>query len=444
VLIIVLWVALGLVSIALYFAHTMSFELRAADNRVASVEAEMAILGAARYVSNLLATAEVPGQLPDLQSYESEDVPVGDAAFWLLGRDPRQTAPEEPWFELGDEASKLNLNTATADMLEMLPGMTPELAAAIVDWRDTDTTASSGGAEGDVYQRLSIPYRCKDTNYESAEELRLVYGMDLELLYGEDANLNGVLDPNENDGDLSAPYDNRDGRLDPGLLEYVTVFSREPNTRTNGEPRVNVSGTNVTQLASLLQERFGTQRANEILARVTGPGGGGGPPGGGGAANLRSLLEFYIRSGMTAEEFGQVEKDLTVSTGNAIEGLVNVNTASEAVLACLPGIGAEQAPALVAYRQSNASTVSSLAWVAEVLDRTNAFQAGPYLSASSYQFTADVAAVGHHGRGYQRVKFVFDTSDGAPRILYRQDLAHLGWALGKDVRQTLQLARDTR
>ena len=67
---------------------------------------------------------------------------------------------------------------------------------------------------------------------------------------------------------------------------------------------------------------------------------------------------------------------------------------------------------------------------------------------NTYQFTADIAAVGHHGRGYQRVRFVIDTTetggDGQPKILYRQDLTHLGWALGSDVRQTLLLAQDSR
>ena len=33
-LVIVLWIAFGLVSITLYFAHSMIFELRASDNRV--------------------------------------------------------------------------------------------------------------------------------------------------------------------------------------------------------------------------------------------------------------------------------------------------------------------------------------------------------------------------------------------------------------------------
>jgi hypothetical protein len=34
------------------------------------------------------------------------------------------------------------------------------------------------------------------------------------------------------------------------------------------------------------------------------------------------------------------------------------------------------------------------------------------------------------------VKFVFDTSDGTPKIIYRQDLSRLGWALGEKARET--------
>jgi len=62
---------------------------------------------------------------------------------------------ERPSFELVDEASKLNLNTATVEMLQLLPGMTPELAAAIVDWRDSDSDVTTGGAEDEVYLRLN-------------------------------------------------------------------------------------------------------------------------------------------------------------------------------------------------------------------------------------------------------------------------------------------------
>ena len=55
-LIIVLWIAFGLVALTLYFAHSMNQELRASDNRVAAIESNQAIDGAARYLSNFLAT----------------------------------------------------------------------------------------------------------------------------------------------------------------------------------------------------------------------------------------------------------------------------------------------------------------------------------------------------------------------------------------------------
>jgi hypothetical protein len=123
--------------------------------------------------------------------------------------------------------------------------------------------------------------------------------------------------------------------------------------------------------------------------------------------------------------------------------LINVNTASEAVLGCVPGVGTNNAPALVAYRLSHADKLRTVAWVADVLDRSSAIRAGPYLTTRSYQYTADIAAVGHHGRGYRRVKFVFDVSDGRPKVLYRQDLTRLGWALGRDIRLKLQTAAET-
>ena len=66
------------------------------------------------------------------------------------------------------------------------------------------------------------------------DELRLVYGADLDLLAGEDINRNGVLDENEKDL-------NGNGELDPGLFEYVTVWTREPNFHADGSSLTNVN-----------------------------------------------------------------------------------------------------------------------------------------------------------------------------------------------------------
>jgi DNA uptake protein ComE-like DNA-binding protein len=441
ILIIVLWITFGLVSLALYFAHSMTLALRAADNQTASVLAQESIASAVTYLSNTLANIPYPGQLPDPLTYETEAVPIGDARFWLIGRDTNtwQLGRSELVFDLTDESAKLNLNVASAEMLEFLPGMTPALAAAIIDWRDTDSELTTNGAEDETYQRLNPPYSCKNAPFDSLDELRLVAGIYPEILYGEDANLNGILDPNENDGDTSPPLDNRDGHLDLGILEYLTVWSRESNSsRTNlNDPQ---------QLATVLEEALGNDRANQVLLGLGGTQGGqggqGGPGGGPGAntnltLNFRSLLEFHVRSGLTAEEFMLVETNLTATTNAFTPGLVNVNTASETVLACIPGIGTDLAATLVAARQANASSSGSLAWVKEVLGDAQAVQAGPFLTAQTYQFTADIAAVGQHARGYRRVRFVFDTTESTPRIVFRQDLTHLGWALGTEYRQQL-------
>lgn len=444
VLIVVLWVAFGLVSLALYFAGSMTLEFRAADNRVAATEADQAISGAARYVTNVLSNGQQWSALPDTNTYRYAAVPVGDATFWILGRGDERIVTDQPWFGLVDEASKLNLNAAwvTADVLSNLPRMTPELAAAIVDWRDTDENVSVNGAESETYMRLSTPYRCKNGPFETVDELRLVNGAYLDVLYGEDANLNGVLDSNENDGDTTPPDDNRDGRLDRGVLDYLTVYSHEPASDTNGAARLNVAAGNfLQQLASLLNTKLGSDRANQVLRRFGGGPGPGGGGGGGGGAGLTSVLQFYYRSGLSADEFGQIEPELRNPT---VDGLVNVNTASETVLACVPGIGADNAASLVAYRRSQTGTPTSIAWVKEVLNQAALTQAGPYLTGKTFQFTADIAAVGHYGRGYRRVRYVFDTSETAPKILYRQDLTHMGWALGRQARSALMLAKSTR
>ena len=109
----------------------------------------------------------------------------------------------------------------------------------------------------------------------------------------------------------------------------------------------------------------------------------------------------------------------------------------------------ELAQTLVTYRQSNPDKLGSIAWVVDALGENNssvltALQATDCITAQSYQISADVAALGPNGRGYHRIRFVFDTSDGTPKIIYRQDLTHLGWALGKEVRDTWLLAKATR
>src|SRR5208283_3670485 len=157
---------------------------------------------------------------------------------------------------LVDEASKLNLNTAISNQLVWLPPMTVDLTQAILDWVNTNGT----GVTVTYYAMQQPSYQCKCAPFETVDELRLLYGADMDTLVGEDANRNGILDPNETD-------DNQNGMLDPGILEYVTVYSREPNTNSDGTAKISITllTSGASPLNSLLQTNFGATRANQIL-----------------------------------------------------------------------------------------------------------------------------------------------------------------------------------
>ena len=267
VLIVVMWIAFGVVGMALYFAHSMEMNMRAADNQLAAFQADQAIESAAIYYSNVLsyvmqtnqqmgnmAQLMQPYMLPPTNYYKNAAVKVGEGMWWAIGRDTNATdfsrRSPDPSFGLVDEASKANLNntalygspdsTTTTNLLQGLPQMNYSVLSAIYDWETTNITASQNGAKNPTYNSLNPPYVCKMTNFDTVGELRMVYGVDMGYLYGEDANLNGALDPNENDGDRLPPTDNSDGILNSGFLEYLTVYTQEP-TNCGTTNRVLVS-----------------------------------------------------------------------------------------------------------------------------------------------------------------------------------------------------------
>ncbi|MCC6486834.1 MAG: general secretion pathway protein GspK [Candidatus Hydrogenedentes bacterium] len=423
-LVFVITVCLGLVTVVLLFASAVAMESRGAGNAHAGAQAEQIVEGALRYVAFILENSEDPGTSPDLDTYEQEAVEVGEGRFWLLGRDPGALHPRTPYYGLVDEASKMNINTASQDMLEYLPQMTSELAAAIVDWRDSDSDLTTGGAESANYLLLDPPYQCKNAEFETTAELRLVMGMTVEILYGEDTNQNHILDSNEDDGDTNPPSDDRDGLLDAGLLPFVTVYSAEPNTTADGQARVNINESDSAQVQQALEEELGDRA--QVIAQALGQGS---------RREWTSLLELFTEVDVTLEEAASIEDALTVSDDDSARGLINVNTAPEEVLTCVPGIGTESAQELVSYRTGKTEDeLASVAWVKEVLDKEAAVQAGPYLTVRSYQFTADITAVGKNGRGFRRTAFVLDTSGGEAVVVYRRDLCREGWPLGESAR----------
>lgn len=209
-----------------------------------------------------------------------------------------------------------------ASRLLMIPGMTYELADAILDFIDDDETPRTYGCESEYYGGLQPAYSSKNSPLESLDELLLVRGVTPEYLYGEDVNRNGLLDPNENDGDASWPPDNADGVLQFGWSAYLTVFGREKNTRWDGSTRININNNNLAELYDQLEEEFDATVAQFVVAfRVTSqvqgnntnqPGGGssgggnsgGGQNSGGGNTSTANLNQQYQQLQQAANALG--------------------------------------------------------------------------------------------------------------------------------------------
>ena len=419
VLIVAMWVILVLVGLVLVFARAMRVEAITSANYVASQQAQAIAQGALRFV---LATIEEDPTTVTAVSCEA--IEVGDGYFWIL----RPSLDDDQTYEfgIGDEAARVSLNAAPEDMLLELPGMTADLAAAILDWRDEDSDVSPNGAEREYYLLLDEPYDCKNDRFETVDELLLLKGATVDILAGEDANRNGVLDPNENDAADSDPDDNRDGNLDGGLYDYVTVYSREGNTDSDGQERVNVNSMSTRRLSELLRGVVADSRFYQTMDKVRAQ------------RPFANILDFYFRVGLEADEFKQIADKLTTSNARTIEGLVNVNTAPRHVLLCLPELDESDADALIAHRSGSSADLDSIAWVAEALPKDKATAIGGSITTRSYQFSADIVALSGDGRGWARYRAVIDTREGTPRVVFWQDLSHLGWPLDPAIREAVR------
>ncbi|MBW7992683.1 MAG: general secretion pathway protein GspK, partial [Planctomycetes bacterium] len=271
------------------------------------------------------------------------------------------------WFTVQavDEASKLNINTVTKGQLLALPEMLEEIADAIIDWRDENDTPSAGGVESGYYESLQFGYMARNDSLRTIRELLLVKDVTEELFFGEDTNLNGLLDYNEQDGDESLPYDDGDSELDKGWIAYLTCYSYDNNKDAEGNQKININEGNANQLSRSLG--ISSDQAQKIEDGQDYDG-------------IGNLLD---NNTLDVQTFSKIADKITVDDSEKIPGKVNVNTASEIVLAALMGGGdtAEQtAQNIIAHRETLLYGMES---IGELLDV-------PSMSVNTFKKIADL------------------------------------------------------
>jgi type II secretory pathway component PulK len=329
VLLAVLVVIVILTLAAYQFSQLMTSEAKAADSAVRAAQARSLARSGVNYAAALLSNPDAltntlngnpydnPAAFRDI-IVQASDQPRFQGRFSIaapLSGDDPLSGSNAFRFGVMDESGKINLNTfmqldssgtVLQNILMNLPNMTEDVANSIIDWIDSDDEPRSNGAENDYYSAQSPPYQARNGPPDSLEELLLVKGVTPQLLFGNDLNRNGVLDPEEDDGS---------GTVDRGWSQYLTVYGRERNVDSQGNQRIYVNESDLNDLSQKLTNAVGADLANYIIAyRLYGPaapqGGAGGGSGRGGRGGAPGSSPMGGATGGTSPAMGGT--DVTV------------------------------------------------------------------------------------------------------------------------------------
>lgn len=181
-----------------------------------------------------------------------------------------------PWSQarwgMEDESAKLSINALplekeqeepAREMLLKIPGMTVQVADALLDWIDDDDAPRAFGAEQTYYASLRLPPP-RNGRIDSLEELLQVRGVTPELLYGSDRNADGLVDAGEARDALRG--------VEHGWVRYLTAVARESNLRRDGTAKIYLNAEDAVDLYDLLEPRVGAEMAKYLAAlRKFGP-----------------------------------------------------------------------------------------------------------------------------------------------------------------------------
>jgi type II secretory pathway component PulK len=287
VLITVLVVVVVLTLAAYQYSEYMQAEYQAAHSSAKMAQTKAFAMSGVNSVAVMLSNNDFFTNTLNSNPYDNpqyfQDILVQDdpnpkrrgrfSIIGLVSPDDPQFTTQPYLFGAVDEAGKINLNALLEldstgnighQILLQLPNMTEDIANSILDWLDPKTSSPrTNGAKDEYYMNLTPPYHCKNGQLDSLDELLLVKGVTPQLLYGNDLNRNGILDPNEDDGT---------GAVDRGWSAYLTVYSREPNADAQGNGRIYLNGSDLNSLYQQLEVAVGPDLANYIIAyRTYGP-----------------------------------------------------------------------------------------------------------------------------------------------------------------------------
>lgn len=389
-------------------------------------------------------------------------------------------------YGLEDESTKLNLNVVAQidaqqsgtgrEILLKLPGMTEEIADAILDWIDADDETREFGAESDYYSTLVPGYAPKNGPLDSIDELLLVRDVTPWLLYGVDGNRNNNPDGTEPDSQSLVDVDNTDGSLNSGWAAYLTVHSFESNASEEGEEKIDLNQDDLEALYDELAEALSADWAAFIVGlRQNGNSSGTNPrqppypakneinfgnTNGDNASTTSNTISSVLDlvgvstqlnvqnnvdpSGKVAlapilEEGPDLATELpklldavTVSTEETLAGRININQASRTVLLTIPGMTEEAADNILYNRiedpleADDDQAYSVWPLIKGAVDLATMKSLEPYVCTGGAVYRAQIVGYYDGGGPSARLEVLFDATQSPPAVLSWNDISHLG------------------
>ncbi|MCJ7785021.1 MAG: general secretion pathway protein GspK [Desulfobacterales bacterium] len=191
-LIMVLWVITILTVVVLEFSFAMRTEVNITKNFKEELQLYAIAQGGVQQAIAELILKHDPRVQQLRKTMKTEEV-TPEKKEWMPDGRPYALQFDQGECELRimSEAGKINVNTISEMTLRKLIGnlgleveKRDVVVDSILDWRDPDDFLRINGAENDYYQSLKEPYRCKNANLDSIEELLLVKGITPDLFYG--------------------------------------------------------------------------------------------------------------------------------------------------------------------------------------------------------------------------------------------------------------------
>lgn len=352
----VMFAVLFLVVIASLSAASMltatAAERRAAVRSVEDLELRLAMRSALTVVTADLArqrTGMLMGETPstpdavrlDRGEPDSDAPPSGLTVEFVPFADGRTLIPE---------AGRLDLNAAPIEALASLPGLPEGLASVI----ETRRRAEPFRSPVELISLLNDPERSGTASLDDPFA-GAVLGESPAIMPEDDPGMrSSVRDLTDGggrggNGPRSAIDASDDDKGDGGRwLDLLTVYAADPtlsagiaDPERTGAPRVNINAPWSDRLERSLAEAAGDAVDDSVRTlfvdapRLSSPG---------------VLVGLLSGSGVPAERWGALLDAVTTTADPYRLGLVDLNHAPAGVLATLPGLGAEEAEAIVAAR----------------------------------------------------------------------------------------------